>query len=259
MRRLLTAAEAKALDRYTITEVGVPSVVLMERASLAVAEACEDILRGERTAFSCGIPKSDVPKLNGALKKSSIPENSVQICASKTRILSVCAMGNNGADGVAVARILYLKGYAAQILLIGDEAKATEEMKLQLAIARNLEIPVCKADEEKEYIRAGEYDLIIDAIFGVGLTRPVEGQYASLVRQINESQTKVVAVDIPSGVSSDDGKVLGCAVKTDVTVTFGAEKLGMILYPGTEYCGRRVIADIGLAEEKILRSAMRRG
>lgn len=212
MRRLLTAGEAKGLDRYTIEEIGVPSVVLMERASLAVAGAC------------------------------------MALTGHDGRVLSVCAMGNNGADGVAAARILHLKGYQVQILLAGDETKATEEMKLQLSIARNLGIPVCKADEEQEYIKSGEYQVIIDGMFGVGLMRPLEGIYAALVSQINGSGAKVVAVDIPSGVSADDGKVLGCGVKADITVTFGAEKLGMILYPGTEYCGKRIVADIGLAE-----------
>lgn len=213
MHRLLTAKEAKQLDRYTIEQIGVPSEVLMERAALATAEEC------------------------------------IRRLTPGAKVLSVCAMGNNGADGVAVARILHLKGYSTEILLAGNERKATEEMKCQLRIVRNLHIPVCKADEAAEYIKPGEYDLIVDALFGVGLVRKVEGLYALLVEQINESRAKIVAVDIPSGVSADDGSILGRAVKADVTVTFGAEKLGMILYPGTEYCGERVTADIGLAEE----------
>ena len=223
MRRLLTAAEAKALDKYTIEQIGVPSVVLMERASLAVAEVCEELI-GEA---------------GGRASENNL----------RKRILCVCAMGNNGADGVAVSRILHLKGFLTEILLVGDERKATEEMKIQLSIARNLGIGICKADEEKEYIKEGAYGIIVDAMFGVGLTREVTGVYALLIRQINESGARVVAVDIPSGISADDGKIMGCAVRAEVTVTFGNEKLGMILYPGTEYGGRRVVAHIGLAEE----------
>jgi len=221
MRRLLTAAEAKAIDRYTIETIGVPSVVLMERAALAVAEACVDLV----DAMHGGIPM-------------------------KKKILCVCGTGNNGADGVAVARILNLRGYQAEILYVGNEERSTEEFRLQLKMARNLQIPVCKANEPTEYIKEGEYALIVDALFGVGLTRPVEGLYAELIGQMNRSGAKLVAVDLPSGVSADDGKIMGCAVKATVTVTFGEEKLGMILYPGTEYCGKCVIAEIGLAEEQ---------
>lgn len=232
MRRLLTATEAKALDRYTIGQIGVPSVVLMERASLAVAGVCEELL--------CEVVAKEPDRKHILNRRTQM------------RILCVCAMGNNGADGVTVARILHLKGYRAEILLVGDEHKATDEMNIQLSIARNLGIGICKADEGEEYIKAGAYDIVVDAIFGVGLTREVTGIYAQLICRINESGAKVVAVDIPSGISADDGKIMGCAVKADVTVTFGNEKLGMILYPGTEYCGRRVIVDIGLAEEQYL-------
>ncbi len=220
MRRLLTAAEAKAIDRYTIDEIGIPSIVLMERAALAVAEICE------------------------------------QMMAVDGKILCVCGTGNNGADGVAVARILRLRGYRTELLLVGDEVRWTEEFQTQLRAARNLQIPVCKAGEPAEYIKEGEYALIVDALFGVGLTRAVEGIYAQLIGQMNQSGAPIVAVDLPSGVSADDGQIMGCAVKATVTVTFGEEKLGMILYPGTEYCGKRVVAEIGLATEQYLASAM---
>lgn len=213
MRRLLTATEAKAVDRYTIDEIGIPSLVLMERAALAVAEQCEQSL------FSDG------------------------------EILCVCGTGNNGADGVAVARILWLRGYRTKVLVVGDEERGTEEFKLQLRVARRLNVPVCKAGELEEYIKRGEYALIVDALFGVGLTREIDGIYADVVNQINRSDAPVISVDLPSGVSADDGKVLGCAVKAGMTVTFGSEKIGMVLYPGTEYCGKRVVAEIGLAED----------
>ena len=213
MRRLLTAAEAKAIDRYTIDEIGIPGVVLMERAAFAVAEECE-------RRMSAG-----------------------------GRIFFVCGTGNNGADGVAVARILSLRGYQTKVLIVGDEDRGTEEFKLQLRVAKRLNVPVCKAVEQAEYIKRGECDLIVDALFGVGLSREVKGVYAEVIEQINRSGIPVISVDLPSGVSADDGKILGCAVKAGVTVTFGSEKVGMILYPGTEYCGERIVAEIGLAEK----------
>lgn len=213
MRRLLTAAEAKAIDRYTIDEIGIPGLALMERAAIVVAEQCE------------------------------------QMMTADGELLCVCGTGNNGADGVAVARILSLRGYRTKLLIVGDEERATEEFKLQLRAARRLRIPVCKAGEQAEYIKRGECSLIVDALFGVGLTREVKGIYAELIDQINRSGVPVISVDLPSGVSADDGTVLGCAVKADRTVTFGSEKVGMILYPGTEYCGERIVAEIGLAEK----------
>ncbi len=212
MRRLLTAVEAKAIDRYTIDEIGIPSAVLMERAALAVAEQCERMMTADG------------------------------------EILCVCGTGNNGADGVAVARILWLRGYRTKVLIVGDEKRGTEEFKLQLRVARRLNVPVCKAGEQAEYIKRGECALIVDALFGVGLTRGIEGIYAEVITQINRSGIPVISVDLPSGVSADDGMVCGCAVKAAVTVTFGSEKVGMILYPGTEYCGELVVAEIGLAE-----------
>lgn len=255
MRRLLTAAEAKAIDRYTIEQIEVPSVVLMERAALAVAEECERLLAAITSGVMVVAREVTTCKGRGTLadlqgsstEKSAVPG---------LKILCVCGTGNNGADGVAVARILWLRGYRTEILFAGNEERGTEEFRIQLNAARNLKIPVRKANEPMEYIKEGEYALIVDALFGVGLTRPVEGIYAELIDQMNRSGTPVVAVDLPSGVSADDGRVCGCAVKADVTVTFGEEKLGMILYPGTEYCGKRVIAEIGLAAEQYFGAAM---
>lgn len=255
MRRLLTAAEAKAIDRYTIEQIGVPSLVLMERAALAVAEECERLLAAI-TSGVMGVARG-VTTCKGRGTLADLQGSSTEKSAVPgLKILCVCGTGNNGADGVAVARILWLRGYRTEILLAGNEERGTEEFRIQLKAARNLQIPVCKANEPMEYIKEGEYALIVDALFGVGLTRPVEGIYAELIDQMNRSGAPIVAVDLPSGVSADDGKVCGCAVRADVTVTFGEEKLGMILYPGTEYCGKRVIAEIGLATEQYFGAAM---
>lgn len=237
MRRVLTAAQAKSVDRYTVGEIGVPALVLMERAALAVAKECERLLVEGGATGADGLATKENRILN-------------------RKLLCVCGTGNNGADGVAVARILSLKGYSTEILAVGDEVRGTEEFRVQLRAAQKLQIPVCKANEPDEYIKEGEYALIVDALFGVGLARPVEGIYERLIHQINRSHAPVVAVDLPSGVSADDGQICGCAVKAEVTVTFGEEKLGMILYPGTEYCGKRVIADIGLAMEQYFASAL---
>ena len=193
----------KAIDSYTIQVVGIPSMVLMERAALKVVEC--------------------------------VKEHSTRC----DRMLVICGMGNNGADGIAAARMLLLDGYQVDVLLLGEEKHATEELKLQLAIARKLGIFI------DSNINIDEYTIIIDALFGIGLSRPVTGIQEAVINKINTANHIVFAVDIPSGLSADNAKPLGIAVKADYTITFGLNKIGMILYPGCEYAGEVMVADIG--------------
>ncbi len=120
--------------------------------------------------------------------------------------------------------------------ILGDISKASTEFKQQLSIAHNIGINI-----------VGDYndaDVIIDSIFGVGLSRNVEGVYKDVISKINKGRNIVYSVDIPSGVSADTGKICGVAVKANCTVTFGSYKIGTVLYPGAEYCGQVVVADI---------------
>lgn len=215
MRYLVSGKEMKAIDRRSIETFGIPSLVLMERAALAVAKEAEKLLAGR-------------------------PDN----------VWAVCGSGNNGADGVAAARMLFLHGIPVSILLPDRNGKLSEELEIQLAIAEKLEIPVYSY---RDFI-PGKCALVIDALFGIGLTRPVEGIYRELTElmqnQKDEYGAKVVSVDIPSGISSETGAVMGTAVQADVTVTFGEIKLGQILFPGREYCGRLEAADIGFVPEE---------
>ncbi len=208
MRYLVTGRQMKAIDQYTIQTVGIPSVVLMERAAAAVA----DVVEAEKKALdSCNI-------------------------------WAVCGTGNNGADGVAAARILHNKGYQVTVILAGDQEKGTEEFYLQKRIAQNLEMQLV---EWKDFL-PGRCDILLDAVFGVGLSREVEGEYREVLEMMNQANArKVVAVDMPSGINSDNGQVMGCAVCADVTVTFGYEKMGSVLYPGRAYCKKVIISDIG--------------
>ncbi len=213
MKYLVSGAEMKEIDRHTIEDIGIPSMVLMERAAYAVACEAEKVLA----------------KRGG------------------NAVIAVCGFGNNGADGIAAARMLHLKGMSVTILLADAQGRQSGEFTEQLAIARRLGIPVCTAGD----FIPGDCDLVIDAVFGIGLSRPVEGAYADLIAFIGglrkDKGAAVAAGDIPSGVSSDTGQILGCAVTADVTVTFGRQKLGQALYPGRAACGRLVVADIGFA------------
>lgn len=206
MRYVLDAAQMKAIDSYTIGQIGIDSMVLMERAALAVADSME----------------AHVPP--------------------PARIISVCGMGNNGGDGIAAARILAGRGYQVSICLVGNTDKASEGCKRQLMIAKRLGLAVSNQMEP------AEYNGIIDAMFGIGITREITGDYAGAVRWINEQDAYVVSVDMPSGIHTDTGQVCGVAVRAAQTVTFGYEKTGLLLYPGREYAGKLTIADIGFCD-----------
>lgn len=212
MKYLVTAEEMKAMDAYTIGKLGVPSCVLMERAAL---KAAEEIMR----RFS--------------------------VCGERgrtRRVLIVSGCGNNGGDGLAAGRILADAGYLVEFVLVGEREKCTEETKRQLAILENYGYPIGSKIEDKEY------DIIVDALLGIRITRNMEGKYAETVELINRMHAFTAALDIPSGINSDDGRVCGLAVEADLTVTFAFPKRGLFLYPGAAYAGEIVCVDIGISE-----------
>lgn len=218
MRYTVTGSQMKEIDRDTIERIGIPSVVLMERAALAVAEAAEELLAGQ-------------PKDAG--------------------VLVACGTGNNGADGIAVGRILHGRGYRVMVLLAGNLSHATQEHQMQQQIAEKLQVPVAGAEEWLRMCpsETERYGVIVDALFGIGLGRPVEGSYRRLLECLaGMEDAGVVAVDIPSGIHADTGAVMGIALPADITVTFGYGKSGLMLYPGRSYAGQVRIADIGFSE-----------
>lgn len=223
MRYVLDAASMKNVDSYSINTLGIPSVVLMERAALSVTEAIESKVKGN----------------------------------IHTDIICVCGRGNNGADGLAVARQLYLKGYNVDVYIINSHA-STKEFDIQLNIIKNLGIECINSPD------FSKYGVIVDALFGNGLSRELAGEARIVVDTINKCSTSVrsqytqnsdnngnrlvVAVDIPSGISASTGVVMGSAVNADITVTFGFEEIGHILYPAASYCGKIIRKDIGFAQ-----------
>ncbi|MDO4620066.1 MAG: NAD(P)H-hydrate dehydratase [Lachnospiraceae bacterium] len=218
MIEIVSAAGMKRRDQYTIEEIGVPSAVLMERASLTAAEEAVKLL-------------AERGKSSGA-------------CAAV-----LCGSGNNGGDGFACARILTLRGVPCRILFAGNPAHMTEETRRQYEIARRLEIPITEgAEESAAFLKnaASRWDILVDALFGIGLCREVGGAYAELIDLVNQAGRPVLAVDIPSGIDADTGAVCGHAVRADVTVTMQLAKPGLFLYPGCLYTGRPVTAEIGV-------------
>lgn len=204
MRYLPNGTWMQKADAYTIQEIGVPSLVLMEHAA-------ESVL--------C------------VLKKKKID------CS---RTLVVCGSGNNGGDGFAIARLLFQKGNSVVAAFVGNESSMSDECRQQCQIVKNMGIPVVANIPEEEY------SLIIDAVFGVGLSRKISGNYAEVIKHMNRMSGVKLAVDIPSGVSSITGEVLGTVFHADITVTFQCEKIGCALFPGRNFAGKIFVADIGI-------------
>lgn len=207
--RTVTAEEMKRCDSFTIEEIGVPSLVLMEHAALAIVE---EILSG-------GYPLKN--------------------------ILVLCGMGNNGGDGLAIARLLFLKGYSVDLCLIGNPEHTTNETRQQLKICDFYKIPIIESNELAASVR--KYSLIVDSVLGIGLKKAVYPEIQQLFSIINDSPAKVIAVDLPSGLSADTGEILGSAIKADTTVTFQFSKKGLATKNGKELAGKLIVADIGIS------------
>lgn len=302
MRYLVSGSQMKQIDRYTIEKIGIPSMVLMERAALAVAEetmtralkmdfglcperknyaACADNSNSDRWTANkksavwlaneepATMPSNEKPAAWSSAENPTplpVPEKpaicpSTQNPASRSKspnggmrpdqIWAVCGTGNNGADGIAAARMLHLKGYQVTVLLCGNQDHGTEEYHRQLSIAMALKVPVIGYED----FIPGRCDIIIDGLFGVGLDRNITGEYAKVIEMLESRHAReVIAIDIPSGIHSDTGAVMGIGLKATVTVTFGYEKLGTVLYPGKSYSGQVKIAEIGFPEVSYLNS-----
>ena len=207
---LVSAGTMQALDRHTIETLGVPGQLLMECAGRVVASR----VLTERDG--------DAP------------------------VDVVCGSGNNGGDGLVVARHLHLQGVPVRLVLLGDASRLRGDAAANWKRAQAVGVSVAAARW-----RPVPGTLIVDAIFGTGLDRPVSGPAASLIRRINQQRpgARILAVDLPSGLHADTGQVLGVAVEADCTVTLGLPKLGLALEPGRGLAGRVVVARIGIADE----------
>ncbi len=211
MKYILSSSEMQKCDANTMDGYGVPSAVLMERAAISAVK--------EITA-ACPDPR--------------------------THVLLACGVGNNGGDGLAMARLLYRKGYAVTVLFPGNEEKCSVECARQLAIDAEYGICIVKKLPEQDY------DVIVDALFGIGLTREIGGIYRDIIESLNRKNGLKVAVDICSGISADTGKVMGIAFRADLTATFGFAKIGQMLYPGASYTGKLCVEDIGIDEMSLM-------
>ncbi|MEG1802190.1 MAG: NAD(P)H-hydrate dehydratase [Lachnospiraceae bacterium] len=163
-----------------------------------------------------------------------------------SEVLIVAGTGNNGGDGFALARLLYQKGYRITVVCIGSQDRFSTQAKCQYLSLTSYGIQVYKEIPKKNY------SLIIDGMFGTGLSRPIEGTALDCIEIMNQCKGYKVAIDIPSGINGDDGSVMGTAFKSDLTISFAYTKIGTILYPGVEYAGKIIVTDIGITRESFL-------
>jgi ADP-dependent NAD(P)H-hydrate dehydratase / NAD(P)H-hydrate epimerase len=223
MMRVSTVAQMRAMDARAIGELGIREELLMENAGMSAAGVAGKIARSRW----------------GGLRGR--------------RVVVLCGIGNNGGDGLVVARLLHSAGAKVAALVLGDPAGYRGAARSAWEAARKLEI-------QRQVIRDGAgvdeamrgADLVVDAIFGTGLSRAVEGSERAAVLAIEAARAAgatVLSLDIPSGVHGDSGAILGVAVRADHTVAFGLPKLGNLLYPGFARCGRLWVSHISFPPE----------
>lgn len=217
MKYLVTAAEMKQYDANTIEKTGIPGMVLMERAALAAFSVIEE-------RFGRGRQGIQSRKYEG------------------NNVLILTGTGNNGGDGLALARLLWEAGWTVDVWCVGNPVKASSQWKQQEYILKNYPVRVGSKPQREEY------NIIVDALFGVGLSREITGENARAIETCNDMKGVKLAIDLPSGIHSDTGAVLGCAFRADVTVTFGFVKRGLMLYPGAVYAGEVICVPIGITE-----------
>ncbi len=214
LMRILTAEAMREVDRAAIEELGIPSLVLMENAAIGVVEAlCQAYGEADSVAIFCG-------------------------------------PGNNGGDGLAIARHLAVRGFEVRIFLVTGGRSMTGDAGIQLGICRRAELPILEIDSREvlpsALEAAAECDVVVDALFGTGLARPLEGLFAETVQAINDLAAPVVAVDLPSGLSASLTRPIGLCVQADMTVTFAAPKVAHVFPPAADFVGEMVVTDLGI-------------
>ena len=209
MRYVASREEMQQIDAYSINTMGIPGIVLMEKAALALEEV-----------FLERVP-------------------------TKSRVLIVTEKGNNGGDGLALGRLLLEDGYNVDFYEIGAIPHDSDSHQIQKKVLEQMEAQFLMEFPEEEY------DVIVDAVFGVGLKREVAGQHREVIERMNQKKALKVAVDVPSGVDASTGQILGIAFCADLTVTFGLLKAGLLLYPGADISGEVIVKEIGFPNKAV--------
>ena len=210
-QKIITVEQMKKLDRMAIEDRGLPAMFLMEKAGLAVATEVAKAFVGIKKPYVC----------------------------------FVCGSGNNGGDGFVTARHLFNVGINVKIFFLGKEEDLKDDTRSNYDGLVRMKCPIEKVDHlsSEEISKA---DVVVDAIFGIGLNREIQGPFKSAIEVINNNAKKVIAVDIPSGLNGTTGEIFGVCVKATTTVTFHLPKKGFYEGVGPQYVGNIVVADIGI-------------
>lgn len=212
---IVTSAQMQGLDRRTIEEAGIPGAILMERAGTSVVQSLEEVFgssRGKRITICCG-------------------------------------KGNNGGDGFVVARLLHQHNAKVHVVAMDPVSRLSRDAAAMcrrfVRLAGSSAVRPFVSKEQLQSLLAAS-DVIVDALFGTGLGAAIQGPYADAIGAINETARPVVAVDVPSGLHADTGRILGHAVRAHLTVTLGLPKLGLYINDGIDVAGHVRIMDIGI-------------
>lgn len=212
MMKTVDVTTMQNLDRRTIEELGIPSLVLMERAALGVISSIHQYLGH---------------------------------CLAEVHI--VVGTGNNGGDGLAVARLLQNRGLKVKVWWSGQADKRSPDNQHQWNLNQKLGIQQARIEDLESFQRKlSRASLIVDSIFGVGLNRTITGPWSEIIKAINQAKKPVVAIDIPSGLDGNTGQILGLAIQANLTVTCGLPKWGLLMDPALDYVGKLEVVDIGI-------------
>lgn len=212
--KTITKDQAKEIDLKANKELGVPSLMMMENAGIRTAEFCLKLL-----------------------KKSK-----------NKRVAIFCGKGNNCGDGLVISRQLISSGILVDTYLLAPAVTLPPAAGRNYRILSRITKRIYRIETKEmlEKINLDAYALLVDAIFGIGLKGRIEGIFKETIREINHSKNpKVVSVDVPSGIDSDSGSVLGAAVRADYTVSMIAAKKGLVINQGKRFCGKLIISHIG--------------
>lgn len=207
----VSVKQIQELDRIAIKKYGVPSLALMENAGAQVSR------------------------------------EALKILGKKKNVLIVCGVGNNAGDGFVAARHMINQGINVKVWLIGNAIKLREDAKINYLILKKSGCPIIRGGCSHRDIRKS--DLVVDAIFGVGLNRTIGDPVRSSIEAINKHARKILSVDIPSGLDGTTGKIYGVCIKATKTVTFSFPKKGFLISEGPRMTGKVIVVDIGIPKK----------
>ena len=219
---VMSRDEVRAFDQWAINVLGIPGIVLMENAGRSCAELIKEKLKS----------------------------------ITKPAVCIFCGTGNNGGDGYVIARHLLNSGFKITVIISGERSKIKGDAKTNLDILEQMGQPIEQLNfsgniQNQVKTFAAGADMIVDGIFGTGLTGELKNEYKDLIESINAANRPTLAIDIPSGLDCDSGKPLGAAVKATYTVTFVAVKNGFIVPQAAEYTGEIFVVSIGVEADSI--------